>query len=44
MVLEVVVSAGCSLVVTHNLRDFRGIDRFGVSAITPQTFLKKIGE
>lgn len=40
MVLEVAVEAGCEFIVTHNLRDFVGIDRFGLRAVTPGEFLR----
>ena len=43
MVLEVAVEAGCDIVVTHNVRDFAGAERFGVRALTPGEFLKRIG-
>lgn len=43
MVLELAVKAGCDSVVTYNIRDFVGIERFGVNAITPATFLESIG-
>ena len=43
MVLELAAGAGCDFIVTHNLRDFRGIERFGVKAITPKEFLRIIG-
>lgn len=43
MVLELAVKAGCDSVVTYNVRDFAGIERFGISAITPATFLESIG-
>ena len=43
MVLELAVKAGCDSVVTYNTRDFEGIERFGVSVITPAAFLKSIG-
>lgn len=39
MVLELAVAAGCRYIVTHNVRDFRGTERFGVTAITPGNFL-----
>jgi putative PIN family toxin of toxin-antitoxin system len=42
-VLELATEAGCSVVVTHNIRDFSGSERFGVSAITPGEFLRSIG-
>ena len=44
MVLEVAVEASCEFVVTHNLRDFRGIERYGVRSLTPSEFLREIGE
>ena|SRR5690349_14490101 len=43
MVLEVAVEAGCDIVVTHNVRDFVGAERFGVRALTPGEFLQRIG-
>ncbi|KAF0240339.1 MAG: twitching motility protein [Planctomycetota bacterium] len=43
MVLELAVQAGCSCIVTHNLRDFAGSETFGVPAVLPRDFLKKIG-
>ncbi|MGD1932501.1 MAG: putative toxin-antitoxin system toxin component, PIN family [Leptolyngbyaceae cyanobacterium] len=43
MVLELAVKAGCDSVVTYNTRDFTGLERFGVSAITPAEFLKLSG-
>lgn len=42
-VLELAVGAGCEIVVTHNVRDFAGSQRFGVTAITPGEFLRRIG-
>ena len=43
MVLEVAVEAGCDFVVTHNVRDFAGAERFGVRGVTPSEFLTRIG-
>lgn len=43
MILELAFSAGCEHIVTHNIRDFRGSERFGIVAITPREFLQKIG-
>jgi len=42
-VLELAVESGCDYIVTHNIRDFVGIDKFKVKAITPQEFLRVIG-
>ncbi|MDZ7693706.1 MAG: putative toxin-antitoxin system toxin component, PIN family [Balneolaceae bacterium] len=43
-VLELAVEAGCEYIITYNLDDFKGIEQFGVEAITPKHFLIKIGE
>lgn len=43
MLLELAVEAGCQQIVTFNQRDFRGIEQFGLHALTPQEFLQKIG-
>lgn len=43
MVLELAVAAGCSAIVTYNLRDFRGSDRFGIEVWTPVDLLRKVG-
>jgi putative PIN family toxin of toxin-antitoxin system len=42
-VLVLAVEANCQYVVTHNVRDFAGVEQFGVEAITPQVFLRKLG-
>jgi putative PIN family toxin of toxin-antitoxin system len=42
LILELAVAAGCRYIVTHNLRDFRGIDRWGITAVNPPDFLKRI--
>lgn len=44
MVLELAVAAGCKTIVTFNKKDFRGAEKFGVKAMTPQEFLREIGE
>jgi putative PIN family toxin of toxin-antitoxin system len=43
-VLELAVSAGCEYIVTHNICDFKNIDKFGIQAITPGKFLEVIRE
>ena len=42
MVLELAFAAGCGHIVTHNVRDFRGAERLGVTAISPGDFWKLI--
>jgi putative PIN family toxin of toxin-antitoxin system len=43
MVLELAVEAGCKYIVTFNVRHFKRVEQFGVSAVTPREFLKLIG-
>ena len=43
MVLELAVAGRCNFIVTYNQKDFIGIEQFGIQAITPQAFLKRIG-
>ena len=42
LILELAVAAGCRYIVTHNLRDFRGTEPWGIAAVTPGDFLKLI--
>jgi predicted nucleic acid-binding protein len=44
MVLELAVTAECPLIVTYNVSDFVGIERFGIGAITPKVLLERMGE
>jgi len=44
LVLELAVSAECEYIVTHNVSDFRGSEKFGIQAITPNQFLRIIQE
>lgn len=44
LILELAVSARCDYIVTHNVGDFRGVEQFGVVAVTPGEFLRIIGE
>jgi putative PIN family toxin of toxin-antitoxin system len=44
LVLELAVSANCEYILTHNVRDFKGSERFGIQAITPREFLQMIRE
>ena len=43
LVLEVAVESGSQHIVTYNKNDFKGIEKFGIEAITPKSFLKKMG-
>jgi len=42
--LELAISARCEYIVTHNIKDFKGTEKFGIKAITPREFLQIIGE
>jgi predicted nucleic acid-binding protein len=42
-VLEVAVAGRCDGIVTFNLRDFAGTERFGLWIETPKDFLNRIG-
>lgn len=44
MVLELAVAASCSHIITFNKRDFLGAEQFDIKIVTPQEFLKQIGE
>lgn len=39
LLLELAFAAQCKYILTHNTRDFRGSERFGIEAITPRDFL-----
>jgi putative PIN family toxin of toxin-antitoxin system len=43
LVLELAVAAGCRCIVTHNVNDFGGAEHFGVEAIPPAEYLRRIG-
>ena len=42
LLLELAIAASCRYIVTHNLADFRGTERWGVAAVRPSDFLKLI--
>jgi predicted nucleic acid-binding protein len=42
MVLELAVSSGARHIITHNTRDFTGIEKSGIEALTPREFLSAI--
>lgn len=42
-ILELAVKGQCSAIMTYNIRDFSGVERFGIRVINPQTFLREIG-
>lgn len=44
LVLEVAVESASQYIISYNLRDFEGINRFGIEVITPKTLLERLGE
>ena len=44
MVLEVAVEAQCRYIVTFNVRDFAGVEQFGLQTLTPGAFLALLQE
>jgi putative PIN family toxin of toxin-antitoxin system len=43
-ILELAVESDCDFIITFNVRDFVGVNKFGLQAITPREFLQKLGE
>jgi predicted nucleic acid-binding protein len=42
LLLQLAVAAGCGYIITHNLRDFRGAEKWGIAAVSPGDFLRLI--
>jgi len=43
-VLELAVESECNYIVTHNIKDFKDLNKFNLKAIRPQQLLRNIGE
>ena len=41
-ILELAVASETQIIVTHNIKDFKGINKFGVRAITPGRLLEEL--
>ena len=41
---ELAINAKVDVIVTHNIKDFGYISKFGIGIVTPHEFLKLIGE
>jgi len=41
-ILEVTVASGTKTIVTHNVKDFKGSEKFGIRVITPRELLEEI--
>lgn len=37
------VAEGCNFIITHNQKDFKNIEEFGIQAMSPVEFLQMIG-
>lgn len=35
-------AAGSDAIVTHNVKDFRGVETFGIRILTPKQFLQEL--
>ena len=44
MVLEAAFEGDCDFIITHNIRDFEGIEKFGLRALRPGAFLRRLEE
>lgn len=44
LILELAVAAGADYIVTYNMKDFVGTEKFGIKVVTPKVFLQLIGE
>jgi len=42
MVAELAVAAACSVIVTHDVRDFAGVEALGVEVLRPAEFLLRL--
>ena len=40
--LELAVASGAGLIITHNTKDFKGVERFNVKTITPPQLLEEL--
>jgi len=44
MVAEVAFASSCDYLVTHNRKDFSGVETLGVRVVSPAQFLERIGK
>lgn len=42
--LELAIESQSDYIITYNKKDFKGIDKFGIEALTPKEYLELIGE
>lgn len=43
-ILELAVAGRADAIITHNVRHFVGVERFGIRVMTPREFLRTIEE
>ncbi|MEO6391142.1 MAG: putative toxin-antitoxin system toxin component, PIN family [Pyrinomonadaceae bacterium] len=43
-IVELAVESNCDFIITFNVKDFVGVESFGIRAITPGEFIRKLGE
>ena len=43
-VLELAIASNADYILTYNLRDFVGAEKFGIKVITPKEFLQILGD
>jgi len=43
-ILELAIESQSEFIITYNVNDFKGVDKFGIKVATPKDFLKMIGE
>ncbi len=44
LVLELAIESQSEFIITYNLNDFKGVEKFGIKVLTPKVFLELIGE
>lgn len=40
--LELAIASGTKFIVTHNTKDFKGLEKFGIKSVTPKKLIKEI--
>jgi len=40
--LELAIASGTKLIVTHNTKDFKGVEEFGIRSLTPKRLLEEM--
>ena len=43
-ILELAIESQSEFIVTYNINDFKGVEKFGIKVVTPKEFLELIGE